>query len=76
MSLASSSPSSASSNQDAGFHSEKALYKLPEDPVTAENIQSLADEIEQTIHKAASAHAQIGVKHVCIQISLLPGAAQ
>jgi hypothetical protein len=55
---ASSSPSSDSSNQDAGFHSEKALYELPEDPVMAENIQSLADEIEQTIHKAASAHAQ------------------
>jgi hypothetical protein len=56
-SSASSSPSSASSNQDAGFHFEKALFKRPEDPVMAENIQSLADKIEQTIHKAASAHA-------------------
>jgi hypothetical protein len=45
-------------NSRCRFHSEKALYELPEDPVTAENIRSLAEEIEQMIHKAASAHAQ------------------
>jgi hypothetical protein len=58
MSSVLSSPSFTSSNQDASFHFEKTLYELPEDPVMAENIQSLADEIEQMIHKAASAHAQ------------------
>jgi hypothetical protein len=51
MSSALSSPSSTSSNQDASFHFEKALYELPKVPVMAENIHSLADKIEQTIHK-------------------------
>jgi hypothetical protein len=50
--------------QDTGFHFKKALYELPEDQVMAENIQSLADEIERTIQGGFSPRPTLSVPHI------------
>jgi hypothetical protein len=43
---------------------EKALYELPEEDVTAEKIQALADEIEVKIQGGMSARPLLSVPHV------------
>lgn len=43
---------------------EKALYELPEDQVTSERIESLADEIEKTIQGGFSPRPILSVPHI------------
>jgi len=43
---------------------EKALYELPEEEVTTERIQSLADEVEKTISGKPSARPLLSVPHI------------
>eukprot|EP00521_Asterionellopsis_glacialis_P016612 CAMPEP_0195294444 /NCGR_PEP_ID=MMETSP0707-20130614/15012_1 /TAXON_ID=33640 /ORGANISM="Asterionellopsis glacialis, Strain CCMP134" /LENGTH=649 /DNA_ID=CAMNT_0040355425 /DNA_START=84 /DNA_END=2033 /DNA_ORIENTATION=- len=43
---------------------EKALYELPEEEVTSERIQSLADEIEESIQGGFSARPMLSVPHI------------
>eukprot|EP01060_Flectonema_neradi_P029595 TRINITY_DN4126_c1_g2_i2.p1 TRINITY_DN4126_c1_g2~~TRINITY_DN4126_c1_g2_i2.p1 ORF type:complete len:373 (+),score=77.55 TRINITY_DN4126_c1_g2_i2:907-2025(+) len=43
---------------------EKALYELPEDEVTAENIQRIADEIDKKILGGPSARPVLSVPHI------------
>lgn len=43
---------------------EKALYELPESAVTADNIQSLADDIEKRIQGGFSARPLLSVPHI------------
>jgi hypothetical protein len=43
---------------------EKALYELPEDQVTAENVMQLADKIEQDILGGCSALPLLSVPHL------------
>lgn len=43
---------------------EKALYELPEDQVTSENIQKLADATEQSIQGGKSPRPLLSVPHI------------
>eukprot|EP00931_Biecheleriopsis_adriatica_P004309 TRINITY_DN106001_c0_g1_i1.p1 TRINITY_DN106001_c0_g1~~TRINITY_DN106001_c0_g1_i1.p1 ORF type:complete len:701 (+),score=160.91 TRINITY_DN106001_c0_g1_i1:23-2104(+) len=43
---------------------EKALYELPEEEVTAERIQELAEEVEQRITGGASTYPLLAIPHI------------
>ena len=43
---------------------EKALYELPEEDVTSENIQKLADEVELKMQGGKSARPLLAIPHV------------
>jgi Angiotensin-converting enzyme/Peptidase family M3 len=43
---------------------EKALYELPEDEVTADRVQALADEVELNIQGGLSARPLLSVPHI------------
>ena len=43
---------------------EKALYELPEDEVTAERIQALADEVEKEVQGGLAPRPMLSVPHI------------
>lgn len=43
---------------------ERALYELPDDQVTAENIQKLADDMEQKMQGGSSPRPLLCVPHI------------